>query len=109
MASVAEVLERAADLLEEPDAWTQGVYARDHNNRQTDDRDKAECFCALGAINYAAGRHDLSWDAREQQRVFEEISGIDDVPTWNDDPERTQSEVVAKLREAAALAREQGK
>lgn len=31
------------------------------------------------------------------------------VAAWNDDPERTQAEVVAKLREAAELARAEGK
>ena len=31
----------------------------------------------------------------------------DDIELWNDGAERTQPEVVAKLREAAAIAREQ--
>jgi hypothetical protein len=30
------------------------------------------------------------------------------ITDWNDAPERTQAEVVAKLREAAERAREQG-
>ena len=41
--------------------------------------------------------------------LFRSVEAVvrDDVPEWNDAPERTQAEVVAKLREAAKLAEQQ--
>jgi hypothetical protein len=46
-------------------------------------------------------------DTREIARLMG-IGSVLGIAPWNDAPERTQAEVVAKLREAAALAQEQG-
>ncbi|UIJ43764.1 hypothetical protein LZK98_11745 [Sphingomonas cannabina] len=98
--SVADVLERAADLIEPEGKWTQkngGV--------------RGVCWCASTAIG-AAHPDGIALDA---QRFFANLISpggglaIVRIWCWNDAPERTQAEVVAKLREAAALAREQGK
>ncbi|MFA6031846.1 MAG: hypothetical protein WC889_02965, partial [Myxococcota bacterium] len=55
--SVADVLERAADLIEPEGAWTQGESARDANGKplkQGSDHN-AVCWCVLGAIGKVAG------------------------------------------------------
>lgn len=106
--SIAEVLDRAADLIEPEGAWQQGTWARDVSGKAvTLWCDKATCFCMRGAVVRASG---LSMSA--------ELTGINaalgfrrasQMARWNDREGRTQAEVVAKLREAAALAREQGK
>jgi len=93
---VSDVLDRAADLIEPEGAWHQGNYVGP----------TGDCWCALGAImrvgNFAS-------DINAPSIVLRRLIGEEFVADWNDDPERTQAEVVAKLREAAALAREQGK
>jgi hypothetical protein len=109
--TVADVLERAADLIEPEGAWTQGAYARSVYNRPIGNISRATCFCALGAMNVAAGASAVNQDQPEPHIAFANAVGIKDylIATWNDAPERTQAEVVAKLREAAALVRAEGK
>lgn len=105
--TVAEVLDGAADLLTPEGAWTQGRMAR----RQTGHTawslfdDSAVCFCAIGAMIRVSGSYepDLKEEAFAEALGFASASRL---ASWNDDPGRTQAEVVAKLREAAALARE---
>lgn len=110
--TVSEILFAAAALIEPEGAWTQGYYARGRSGRPVRNKKSATCFCALGAINVAAGNAPDN-DARTPQRALEAVLrdgrvDIFDVPEWNDTPGRTQAEVVAKLREAAEKAREQG-
>lgn len=107
--SVSDVLTRAADIVER--GWCQGVYSRG-----------AECVCAKGSIMRAADVPHLSpmWDplpshddvslvARAKAYLVALMPPPLDpeecpIAAWNDALERTQAEVVAKLREAAALA-----
>jgi hypothetical protein len=102
--SIADVLSKAADLIEPEGAWTQHVDARDAAGNQIDHDDvDAVCWCADGAYMRVGGNWgDAGW------RALQVALGGDGPISWNDAPERTQAEVVAKLREAAALAREQG-
>lgn len=102
--TVAEVLERAADLIEPEGKWTQGELARDENGMSVAPYDgEACCWCASGAImHYGGSAPKDAWD--KLGAVIHRM-----IPNWNDEPARTQSEVVTALRKAAALAREQGK
>ena len=107
--SVADVLDAAADLLTPEGAWTQGALAKAADGEWVDSglSPAASCWCLLGAVERGGGNP--VWSAA--RRVIATALGVDEregIPTWNDAPERTQPEVVAKLREAAALAREQG-
>ena len=106
MSSVADILARAADLIEPEGAWTQGEEARDAHGEGLEDFSgtDAVCWCAGGAIWKAARLLGVVRGA-PFQRYFELFLGVTGVPEWNDAPERTQAEVVAKLREAAAKAR----
>jgi hypothetical protein len=92
--SVAEVLDAAADLIEPEGAWTQGEWGSDG------------CWCLDGALMAAKGSCQ-TWP--ELEAVRNAIGPeCETAIGWNDAPERTQAEVVAKLREAAAKAKEQG-
>ncbi|KQM37975.1 hypothetical protein [Sphingomonas sp. Leaf10] len=108
-APVSQVLSEAADLLEKPGAWTQNAFARDWLGRMTgplSTKDTAVCWCVMGATCVAGQDADEGQAADDFLRGF---LGIPDLASWNDTPGRTQAEVVAKLREAAALAKEQGR
>lgn len=102
MATVSEVLDRAADLLGEW-GWCQGG-AR-----------KGDSFCALGAIWFAAsgappvgvtlpytGERSLYLAGRD---AFGRVTG-GNLGSWNDEPGRTKKQVVVKLREAAELSKQ---
>jgi hypothetical protein len=104
MSDVADVLERAAALIEPEGAWTQGVLGRDANGRILMARDlgRAVCFCAQGAIIRVSDAS-LAWHAVQ---AVQKIIRSEGLGYWNDRPGRTQKQVVAKLREAAKLARE---
>jgi len=109
--SIADILDKAADLIEPEGAWTQGFELSG----------KDGCHCAATAIEAVV--HEVSepeldagldaYDAFEPMEFFAQIVGFRQsiwgtIWYWNDAPERTQAEVVAKLREASAKAREAG-
>lgn len=88
----ADVLRRAADLLEEF-GWCQGDYGSK----------EAGAFCAVGACRQASS--DLNFRRDEYGLMWPESAlELDNVPPWNDDPARTKEEVIARLREAAERA-----
>jgi hypothetical protein len=102
--SIADVLERAADLIEPEGAWTQHEWALGANGEE-DPIGPAVCWCAWGAIYEASGR---DWTPVANQAVQAVQAHLDaEIQQWNDAPGRTQAEVVASLREAAAKARQQ--
>lgn len=107
--AVADVLDRAADLIE-ANGWIQGAYARNRKGDEASEdyapwpRGKL-CFCTMGAIDRVNGERPGTSDYTPYLRPL----GFEwswHIARWNDAPERTQAEVVAKLREAATLARE---
>ena len=98
---VADILDRAADLIEPEGRWVQGNLFRLAGGKEI-------CWCAYGAILHTRSAH--SEEAAELiERDLPKTSpgGLRPIAAWNDAPERTQAEVVAKLREAANLARAQ--
>lgn len=110
MSTNADVLDRAADLIER-NGWWQNFYYD-----LGTDLPKRECaVCARGAINLAAnGRtpdrlSDVGQNALSALERYLGISGDHphSVADWNDAPERTAKEVIAALRGAAAAEREQ--
>jgi len=107
--SVSEILDRAAAVIEPEGAWTQGVYAKDAKGHTTSPVSRINppvCFCMLGAVMRAAG---TSRDDSRPLKFLELHGGYAGRHwAWNDSVHRTQPEVVAKLREAASLAREKG-
>lgn len=98
--SVADVLDRAADLLTPEGAWTQCAEARDAAGSTVEASDPAAtCWCLDGAYSFVGGEwNDRGWDLLRKVVRTGPIS-------WNDDPRRKQAQVVSALRKAAALAR----
>lgn len=93
----ARLLLRAAELIER------------HGHARGVTRDELGGLCILGAINIASGKvHDsFNWIGKYDDpangawsRICLE-TGCRDACDWNNAPERTQAEVVAKLRAVA--------
>jgi hypothetical protein len=112
--AIAEILEKAASLIEPEGAWIQ-IHAATRRDGTLAHYTDAECFCLHGAISAAAysmvGAEGCGHpSARAYTFVCDLVrqeTGAGGAIEWNDAPGRTQAEVVAKLREAAALTREQ--
>lgn len=101
--SVADVLERTADLITPEGAWTQGCGARDvRGNRVDMDSGAAVCWCAVFAVSKVAGDGVLAAEARDALRNLLDVPYLS---VWNDARGRTQAEVVSAFRKAASLAR----
>lgn len=99
----SEALEKAAALIEPEGAWTQEAFWRDSNGNADSDAADATCWCASGAIRHVGPG--LAEEARAYLRRA--IRGAN-IFGWNDFDASGQAEVVAKLREAAELARSEG-
>jgi hypothetical protein len=96
MSDIADILDRAADLIEPDGAWAQAERTRFSGSP----------YC----IGSAALR--IADDAEQdfgpvRDALFNALSVTTVVALigWNDAPERTQAEAVAALRKAAAVAR----
>ncbi len=108
---VAEVLDRAADRLEVPDAWRQDIlYARRADGSHVAPTGDGACqFCMIGAIAHVWGKEagDVEEALRQMPEINDMLSGGRFSPVnFNDAAGRTQAEVVAALRSAAEAARE---
>lgn len=86
------ILARAAELVGRPNGWRQHWFWDEGHT----------CFCINGAIREVAGEGG-GW----REAVFlSRMIGGGSLGGWNDNPSRTQSEVVAILSIAAQLAAE---
>lgn len=102
------LLAAAADLLESEGRWTKHANARDSAGTPVSVLSPyATCWCAGGALyriqfeQYGARADSKSIGARAFG-LLDEVMGIHMVGPWNDGIGRTQAEVVAALRRAAA-------
>ena len=101
---VAEVLEKAADLIEPEGAWCQGSLGKTKDGYPVpEDSPYAVSLCAIGAILKASGKS-WTYETYDYIHAVEAVVG-EDLAVWNNWRRRTQAEVVSKLREAAKLAR----
>lgn len=105
---ISEILFKAADLIEPEGAWCQGPFAIDENGEEifsSEHWSAAKSLCAAGALTVAAGGYTARRSAARLH--IERVIG-DHLVDFNEAEGRTQAEVVAKLREAATKAQEQG-
>lgn len=107
-ATTVEVLRKAADLIEPEGAWTQGEYADGVDSDDYGWREKLraggqKCWCALGAIAAVSADEHAERDAMGEMSSY-----VGPIAIWNDDPDRTQSEVVDALRAAAERVEKAG-
>ena len=115
MKTVSEILDRAADLIEPEGAWTQFDFARNARGEAWSDVELEEslqsfeptCFCIFGAVAMAAEIPSPDGPMAADSVLLDAFGFVStsQIADWNDAEGRTQAEVVAKLREAAALAR----
>jgi len=103
-AEIADVLDRAADRIER-DGWWQGDYYEgadlDIYAGATLRLAPRPC-CLTGALWAESGDAHAAMDVVS---IIGDYVGNDLPAVWNDAPERTQAEVVAALRGAAAEER----
>lgn len=92
---VAEVLEAAADRLDEC-GWTQGAYRNNWTGG----------MCAAGALDMAACGMERQVGRAAHLALFRSLGGNTGVATWNDRPERTKEDVTTAMRKAAITVRE---
>lgn len=87
-----ELLTRVREKLARPEAWTKGAHARNADGRVVRRSSPvATCWCLAGAaLNVGGGIESAS-----RLRM---LLGLEPgLPDWNDAPERTHAEVLARL------------
>lgn len=95
----AQALRKAADLVEPKGAWLQRHMACDkYGHTVSLGAGTAVCFCPVAAIRVACGGLTAAAVGAEKALSIHLGQGVE---SWNDDPNRTQPEVVAALRAAA--------
>ena len=100
-----EILKSARELLSVPERWTKGVSAKDKAGFFIDRKSEAaHSFCVVGAI----GRSNIDYDsfdlACDHLRSVQPM--VSSLANWNDAPERTHAEVLARFDEAIAKLEE---
>ncbi|MEE9481805.1 hypothetical protein [Methylobacterium ajmalii] len=115
-----EILNKMESLLAKPEAWTQGVWARDKNGEPIEPTsDGATCFCLHGARRravWARREMDTALDDAIRDRLSaaavtlfpDRAIGSKDRPGhkvvgFNDHPDTTHADVLQVVRLAAAI------
>lgn len=99
MKTVDEILDAAADLIEPPGTWVQGAFATNKEGLLVFVSSKeAHAFCMVGALQKITGTAPSTYFPAITYLVNNlPCTGIE----FNENPDRTQEEVVSKLREVA--------
>lgn len=101
--TTVEILRAARKLIERPDAWIQGKYARNQAGDPVNPNDPDACkFCGNGAIIRARGSVILR-SAGFAAFALDRAIGASFIP-WQDAPGRTHDEVLHAFDRAIALA-----
>lgn len=106
MSFIAASLEQALSLIDTPDKWEKGFYARTKRKMPTSYQSAcAASFCAEGAIMRSCGIR--CW---EVLKFFEEQNKIScgDIVSWNDSLSRTHDQVLEAFNKSIAAAKEKG-
>ena len=99
---IADILNRAADRLEQPNAWSQHVMATTASRQVVAARDPRACqWCSMGAISAETDDPNIRFCVDGALRAAINSRSI---AHWNDAPGRTQTEVVAAFRKAASCS-----
>lgn len=101
--TVADVLRAARKKIEQ--GWCQHVYAKDDKGLSVDllSADTACQWCASGAIHLVGDGNAIA-KGHAFRILKQTVGSIRSVPRWNDDPHRTQAEVLAAFDKAIELA-----
>lgn len=104
MSAVANKLREARALIKRPGSWLQKFACRNERGELCY-YTEATCFCAYGALCSVTLDDDSG--KYEPLELLNDVVGGDGIIAFNDDPGRTQAEVLAAFDKAIALA-EQG-
>jgi hypothetical protein len=99
-----ETLKKAAALIENPDAWTQGVVARDADNAPTQPDSTDACrWCLIGAVVKAADGNIPALRAAVTclHSAMKQKTALKRARIGNFNDSHTHAEVLELLREAA--------
>jgi len=91
--TAADVLRKAADMIEPEGCWIQGAWGLDREGKVTMSANAVR-WCADWAIAVAA--RDGYSPARQALKA-----AVGSIPIWNDAPNQTQTNVVATMRSVA--------
>ena len=97
-----EILESAADLLDQPGAWTQGEAALNESggHAAADDHDACQ-WCLYGAVWHEMRLRGIDMDDTFSLAVEDYLLDRNLTMEWNDHPTREAEDVVAALRRVA--------
>ena len=99
------ILEDALELIEDPDRWTRGFYARDAEGVSVDPYSERACrFCALGAVARISGRDIVPIAPWARLDEAARAAGFPGARTLNDTG--THDDVVTAFRRAIANCEE---
>lgn len=116
-ATPCEILQKAMELIKEPDHWTQKKYARDKFGGPAPYwEERAVAFCSIGAINRVEydlfnGKNMSSPIGEAEQYLLRYLESTAPlvggwvVAVWNDAPERKHEEVLAAFSGAITLCK----
>lgn len=99
MSDELQILRDLRDLLEPPQNWIKGAYARDeHGFLAGSTHPLATCWCLSGAVTRVAPSHQVV------ARIYRLLArrGFVSLPEFNDHPDTTHSDVLELLDEAIA-------
>lgn len=101
----SEILKAAKAVIENPDKWTQGAFARDTQGNRLPGGygDEATCFCSLGAVEKAT---QLDWYDTPDIVVYLEEAIDDQVAHFNDSA--SHADVMQMFDKAITLAESEG-
>lgn len=109
MKTAVEILKAARAVIEKPESWTKGYYAKAEDRTWTiSNGPKAVCFCSIGAIEKATGKvhYGGGWPF-EAEYMLRRAADVSNIADFNDAPERTHEEVLAIFDRAIELAVEE--
>lgn len=102
MNQLADNLRAAKALIDTPEKWTKGAFARGRHGFSVDVSSPiATCFCLRGAV------HAVTGNGRRTRDVFsalERAVGRRGLAQWNDRISRTHADVMAAFDQAIAAA-----
>ena len=93
----AKIVQRMREILTLPTSWIQKTYSTDATGTTCDPTwALATCWCMEGAMYRALREAGKSINGPEYRQITRHFPS-QNIPAWNDDPERTHKEVLAKL------------
>lgn len=105
MTDIVQILTDAKALIDTPEKWTKGWFARSANNRRVRQGSNKACrWCVVGAVGVASGSSGSC--AARALAALRECCSEDFIADFNDDPATTHADIMALFDRAIARARE---